>query len=775
MLEARGVSYTYQGASRHALIDASIEVHRGEYVAVIGRNGGGKSTLAGIVAGILKPHEGSVLVDGHDLDEHWADVGMVRQDPRAQLVSEVVFDEVAFGPRNMGLPKDEVRRRVENALYGCGLSYAMGAQTSELSGGEQQRLVLAGILAMESSYLVLDEVMSQLDMHLRLEFRRTFDSLCSQGKGILAITHQVEDVLAAQRVALMDRGVVRWQGTPVQLLRDDGLLALAGLVATPLLDVAKALARSGVDVDALPFDDSRAVAEKVREAGCEDALPPLRKQAGGGHDAERRRVSTLALEGVEVWRGDVHALHGLTCAAAQGRVTLVAGASGSGKSTAALVAAGAIKATSGSALLESRDVRLGDVGLCLQSPEDQLFCSTVRDDVAYGPISQGVGAEEAYRRAEAALEELGVPREYWGRSPFDLSVGERRRVAVAGIVASNQKALVLDEPTAGMDDEGCALLVDVVRRLASEGRAMLVVSHDVDLWLGVADHVVLVREGRAAYAGSAEEAAGDVRAFVDAVGISPFSASVRSALRGEEQGRITSQPGHATSPTRNARSGIAFSAPAGAKIALVLAITVLLFALDGWLPLMGLLGLSLLYCAMAQVRAKDVLGILRSILVVLAMMWLANSVVLDGTGDITLFGPVALSVHGMERGTHAILRIATLTLYAMATARCTTSNEVAQALLAPLRVFEPLGLRFEELKVTVTLALRAVPMAIETFGTVQVSQEARGGRLGIGGLRERLSSWVAVLVPMVVVLMHRADELGEALWGRGLGRKTNDR
>ncbi|MBR3312990.1 MAG: ATP-binding cassette domain-containing protein [Atopobiaceae bacterium] len=773
MLEARGVGYRYKGSSAKVLSDVSVSVSCGEYVAVVGRNGGGKSTLAGVMAGILEPCQGEVLVDGHDLATRWADVGLVRQDPRAQLVSDVVFDEVAFGPQNMGLSQDEIRRRVENALNDCGLSYAMGAQTSELSGGEQQRLVLAGILAVDPTYLVLDEVMSQLDMRLRAEFGRTFASLCKQGKGILAITHQVEEVLAAQRVVLLENGIVRWQGTPLELMRNDDLLASAGLVATPFLDVAKALACSGVDITSTSFDDAYAVAAKLKEAHCQELLAREKQQRGERFATALPQMSSLTLEGIEVWRGDVHALRGLTCAALAGSVTLVAGASGSGKSTAALVAAGAIAASSGSVRLESRDVRLGDVGLCQQSPEDQLFCSTVRDDVAYGSLSSGLSEKEAFRRAETALEELGVSKEYWSRSPFALSIGERRRVAVAGIVASDQRALVLDEPTAGMDDEGCALLVEVVRRLAQEGRAVLVVSHDVDLWLGVADQVVLIREGRSCYAGPVEEAAEDEHAFLDAMGMSPFSVSVRAALH-EGDGHVTSQPRIMTPPSRSARSGIAFSMPAGLKVVLVLAVTVLLFVGDGWLPLVGLLALSLLYCAVAQEKVKDVLVLMRRISIVLAMMWLVNSIVLDGTGDITLVGRVTLSLRGMERGAYAILRIVTLTLFVAATARCTTSNEVAKALLAPLRVLEPLGMSFEELKVTVTLALRAIPMAIDSFLTVQVAQQARGGRLGVGGLKERLSSWVAVLVPMIVVLMHRADELGEALWGRGLGRKTND-
>ena len=772
MLEARDVSYRYPQQENYAVRHVTIAVAPDECVAMIGRNGCGKSTLARLLAGIAQPTAGSATLDGASIERAWHRVAMVAQDARSQLVSEVVTDEVAFGPRNAGVDEEEVARRVAQALDVCGLAHVARAQTSELSGGEQQRLALAGALAMNPRYLVLDEPTSQLDPQSRSDVLRLIDSERSAGKGLVIVTHLIEEVLAADRVVLLDAGALKWSGTPDEFLRDGKELEASGILTTPLYGVACDLAQAGTDVTSIDFEDARAVAQAMNST-CDWADV---HNTRASHRGPASAANALRLDDVYVERREVQALNGFSCAVEPGHVTLVAGLSGSGKTTASLVATGALQCTSGKACLGSEEVHLGDVGLCGQRVEDQLFCATVLEDVAYGPTCRGLDASEADARAKKALAEVGVPEQLWDRTPLGLSGGERRRVALAGILAASQQALVLDEPTAGLDAEGCELLVDVVRRAADSGQAVMVVSHDLDEWLQVADDLVLIKEGRVAYAGPVAEAVLNEGAFIDALGRAPFSVALRAAMsqNGGQSESVMSEPQRVDhkGSYRHEQGGALAKIPAGVKVVALLAATVWVFSVHELSLLAVALAASAVLCALAEVSVRDQLRVLRRISVVLALSVLANVFVLDGTGDIALFGPVALSSEGIARGTRTVLRIVTLALLATAVVRGTTASQIAEAVLAPIRLFEPLGMRTAGLRMTVTLALRCLPMSIDTFRTVEVAQRARGARLGTGPIKERLSSWIAVLVPMVVTLMYRADGLGDALAARGFGRET---
>ena len=773
MLEASDVSYRYPQREELALRQVTLAVAPGECVALIGRNGCGKSTLARLLAGIVQPTSGSVTLDGVPIERAWHCVAMVAQDARSQLVNEVVIDEVAFGPRNAGVDEAEVARRVSEALKVCGLAHVVKAQTSELSGGEQQRLALAGALAMNPRYLVLDEPTSQLDPQTRNDVLHLIDRERSAGKGLVVVTHLIEEVLAADRVVVLDAGALMWSGTPDEFLREEKALEASGILTTPLYDVARDLAQAGCDVQTIDFEDARAVAQAIGDTcGWSETLNAhvaSRECATGGN--------VLCLEDVHVMRGEVQALDGFSCAIVPGRVTLVAGVSGSGKTTASLVATGALQCMSGKVSLGSAEVRLGDVGLCGQRAEDQLFCATVLEDVAYGPTCGGLAATEVAKRAKEALAQVGMPERLWDRSPLGLSGGERRRVALAGILAASQEALVLDEPTAGLDADGCDLLVDVVRRVADSGQAVMVVSHDLDEWLRVVDDVVLIKEGRVSYAGPVAEAACNECAFIDALGRAPFSVALRAAMgqndgQSEDTSPVARRVRRPEGAYRHEQGGVLAKIPAGIKVVALLAATVWVFSVQELSLLAVTFAASEVLCALAEVSVRDQLQVLRRISVVLLLSVLANALVLDGSGDIVLLGPATLSSVGIARGARTVLRIVTLTLLATAVARGTTTSQLAEAVLAPIRLLEPLGVRTAGLRMTVTLALRCLPMSIDAFRTVEVAQRARGARLGTGSIRERLSSWIAVLVPMVVTLMYRADGLGDALAARGFGRET---
>ena len=509
------VSYAYPGLA-YAVEDLSLCVSQGGWVVVVGPSGSGKSTLAALASGSLSPVSGQVTADDRDVRDP-CDVALVRQDPSSQFVSSLVEDDVAFGPRNLGLDADAIRTRVREALELAGILSLSHKDVNELSGGQRQLVALAGALALRPRYLVLDEVCSQLDSAAREALRGVVGVLRRRGVGILEVTHLVEELIGAEEVIVLSAGRAVWEGTPQGLFANSGACRLAGLVG-PDARLCASLAAAGVDLSVALIDLEAACAtlRDKDKVAIWDALKgslDCKRTGLGAVSPTERMQGGLELDSVFFYREDASAysvgaacvLADISLAAAFGRVLLLAGPSGSGKTTSALVMAGLIEADFGTSMLAGRPVRPSDVGLAFQRPEEQFFANTVLDDVAFGALARGAGAKAARSQAQEALERLGIERTLWDRSPLALSGGEARRVALAGIVAMRPSAYVLDEPTAGLDGRAARRVIALTRELATDGAAVVVISHEVGEWLGVADDGCLLREGRVVWSGSRAE------------------------------------------------------------------------------------------------------------------------------------------------------------------------------------------------------------------------------------------------------------------------------
>lgn len=519
-------AWAHYGDGPAVLCGASLAVAPGTVTCLVGRNGSGKSTLLRSVKGRVPLDRGSVEVDGLDpaASRRWARAvsamtGYVAQDPEDQLVASTVFDEAAFGPCNLCLAPEEVLGRTRRALEVTGLSDVAQAPVSTLSGGQAQRLAVAGVLAMDPAYLLLDEVSAHLDEGGRRGLEQVLDRCARRGMGQVWATHRPEEVLVVDEVVLVEGGRTPWHGTVDGFVADSSLWERAGMGERRLLHYARSLQESGFD-PRLVLD--AAVAARL-----------LGKAMGPGPRGAQRphRGPGLEVKGLHVSLGRSEVLHGASLTVPRGNVVLVAGPSGSGKTTLARACAGLVEPDGGSVSLGGAAVRPGAVGLCFQRPEDQFFCDTVIEDAAFGPSQPPFDRSGARQRAEKALAATGVDPRLWGRHPSELSGGERRLAAVAAVVARPCDAYVFDEPTAGLDGPARQALRALVGRLAASGAAVAVVSHEVEEWSTVADSLALVEGGRTLWQGPC----GTVEAF-EALGRASMTPSATVALEAALRG-----------------------------------------------------------------------------------------------------------------------------------------------------------------------------------------------------------------------------------------------
>ena len=493
------LSFRYRDRKTTAIRDISFSANPGEILLIAGASGCGKTTLIRCINGLIPRSykgelSGSILLNGQatigwPLAKISQTVGTVLQDPERQILGTKVLHEVAFGLENLAMPRPEIITRVDESLQYLNISYLRDRETFNLSGGEKQKVALAGVLAMRPSILLLDEPLASLDPASAYETLDMVRRLADEGMTVLMIEHRVEDVLRIrpERIMFMSDGEIKFLGQ------------LEGLEKV------------------VDYHEVKLPARAIIERAAKDPPPLALNVLPGvaGHASEEKPL--VQFENVAFgYESETEVLHGINLEIKRGDVIAVLGPNGAGKTTFVKHAIGLLKPKSGVVLVNGRDTREASVaeiastlGYVFQSPSHMLFAPTVREELAFGPKNLQHPKDQIEKEVKEALQIVNLS-EMENDPPLALSFGQQKRVSIAAILAMRSRILVMDEPTAGQDYHNYMSFMDAILQLPGF-EAILFITHDVDLAVIYANRVLMVADGRIVADGSPHEVLGDVK------------------------------------------------------------------------------------------------------------------------------------------------------------------------------------------------------------------------------------------------------------------------
>lgn len=558
--------YRYPHAKELALDGLDFSVEKGEFIGIIGENGAGKSTLSQALMGLVPQfykgaYGGTVMVDGIEagrtpVAQLCGHVGLVFQNPFNQLsgAKDNVYEEVAFGMQNLGVPAEEMKNRVEEALKLLDIWQYRDRNPFDLSGGQMQRVAIASVLVMRPDVMILDEPTSQLDPEGSDEVFKAVETLTGSGITILMIEQKIEKLAAyCDRILLLHKGKQIAFDTPQKVfsmsdLNDYGIQAPAftrickaegvtladGTYPVTVEEAAGVLREKRLEASACADGGERA----QRAAGAELA------QAGGPTESAGSSDEQFCIENLDFsYLADVPVLKNLNMKLDK-RPTAIIGQNGAGKTTLVKLLKGLLKPVSGSICFHGEDISgktvamlAGNVGYVFQNPDDQIFKYNVMDEILFGPLNIGMDAERAKKEAERALELTGLTGKE-KENPYDLELYERKMTAIASVLAMDTDVLILDEPTIAQDWKGRQIIGGIIRSLSERGKLVIAILHDMDFVAENFERVIIMAHGQVLADGTAKEVFAQEEALKKARLQKPYVMQLCEAL-GYEKSYLT--------------------------------------------------------------------------------------------------------------------------------------------------------------------------------------------------------------------------------------------
>ncbi|MDD7417467.1 MAG: energy-coupling factor transporter ATPase [Treponemataceae bacterium] len=495
LISVKNVSFSYENAEVPALKDVSLDVYKGDYIAILGTNGSGKSTFSKLMVGFLPLQEGLI-----EVQQTGKPIGFVQQNPKYQIIATIVEKDTAFGPQVLRLSEDEIERRTIESLKTVDLTEKIKANTNSLSLGQTQKLALAGILALETDILILDEAVSMIDPETRKSILDVVDKLHQDGKTIIHITHDIEEARRANRVVILEKGKKIFDDTLESFEKNGEEFERLFGVTNP--DVYRRAEKSAKKAAALLKTDTHSCSQSSAESAAGNP-------AGATNFSEKANLTdiSLAFDGItydyeakktndknrtsQEENTAAPAVDNVSLAFRKGTITALLGKSGSGKSTLFELGASLLAPTSGKVFCS------GKTTLALQDAESALFKPVAADDVAFGPENQGLKGKELLKRVKDSMDICNLPfTEFKDRSILELSGGEKRKLALAGIIAMDSDIIFFDEPTSSLDPKSREQFFSLIQKLADEHNKTIIFSthHSEDAL--AADRTIHIERGK---------------------------------------------------------------------------------------------------------------------------------------------------------------------------------------------------------------------------------------------------------------------------------------
>ena len=717
VIELHDVRFSYDHGATWALDGIDLTILQGERICLTGANGSGKSTLSRVIAGLVAPDSGTVTLLGNvafdDSGAH-ADayrtarhgIGAVFQHPEDQIVTTITEDDVAFGPENLAIAHDDIGTRITASLKAVGMQNYRKADPTRLSGGQQQRVAIAGMLAMDSQVLVLDEPTAMLDPQARADIMQVLDDLQERGTTIILVTHHMDELVHADRVVRLERGRVTDTGSkenrPTSPSHSTGTLRRIGNPAESASSQSAPIIKVRDLAYRYPNADSSVFEHLSLTINRGEAIA-LMGRNGAGKTTLARMLCAL-----ETPQSGSIIIDGITVAQAVG--------------------SGASKPLN----RKAREKLRATVGFVMQHPERQLFA----DDIAYGPRNQHLTEAQVQERVEQSLRLLHIEH-LKDRSPFDLSGGQQRLVAIAGVIARNPRILIMDEPTAGLDEQATVRVHELIRTLHDDGVTTLIISHSQAEVDAIADRTITLE---------------------------PQASSTMRSDDGE-------QDPSAAAPMKSGRSDgrkPSFIDGLDPRVKMISALALMFsaFAINSGRQLL----LSAIFTGMiigaARLNPWRLLRSVHMFLMLFACCGLLNVFFVRSGTTVAQLGPIPITDDGITIALLYACRFAVVIVLGATFLNTTTPTAMTDAFESLLSPWKRFGMHTQETALVMSLALRFLPTLGTEAKSIVDAQAARGGVIETGSPAQRIKAMTAIIIPVFAGTIRHADNLSLALDAR---------